>query len=278
VRLNLALSEYKQADFQLAASELEDLRKEHPENGQSLYLLADCYLRLGRNSEVVELLEPGYQAHPEDRAIDYALGTALLREGKLQQGEAVIDRILKEGDTAEANFLMGEAQFAAGDNRAAAATLRRALELDPSMAGCWSLYGHALLNNDDFEGAAVAFRRALEIEPSDFSANLYLGSILRRGGKASDAVPYLEKALRQRPISPEVRFQIAAANAALGKLDDARTEFERIEQEFPDFLEVHVQLAALYARLKLKQESERERAIVLRLNEKARGSEPRPKP
>jgi Flp pilus assembly protein TadD len=201
VRLNLALSQYKQADFQMAASELQDLRKDHPENQQSLYLLADCFLRLGRNSEVVELLEPAYQAHPEDRAIDYALGTALLREGKLQRGEAVIDRILKEGDTPEANFLMGEAQFAAGDNRAAAATLSRALELNPSMAGCWSLYGHALLNIDDFEGAAGAFRRALEIEPSDFSANLYLGSILRRGGKAADAVPYLEKALRQRPTS-----------------------------------------------------------------------------
>jgi tetratricopeptide (TPR) repeat protein len=146
------------------------------------------------------------------------------------------------------------------------------------MAGCWSLYGLALLNNDDFEGAMEAFRRALEIEPSNFSANLYLGSILRRGGKASDAVPYLEKALRQRPTSPEVQFQVAAAHAALGKLDDARKEFERLEQEFPDFLEVHVQLAALYARLDLKQESERQRAIVLKLNEKVRETEPRPKP
>lgn len=278
VRLNLALSQYKQADFQTAASALQNLRKDHPENQQSLYLLADCYLRLGRNSEVVELLEPAYQAHPEDRAIDYALGTALLREGKLQQGEAVIDRILKEGDTAEANFLMGEAQFASGDNRAAAATLRRALELNPSMAGCWSLYGHALLNNDEVEEAAGAFKKALEIDANDFSSNLYLGSILRRDGKAADAIPYLEKALRQRPASPEVRFQIAAAHAALAKLDDARREFERLEQEFPDFLEVHIHLAALYSRLKLKQESERERAIVLKLNEKERGSAPRPKP
>jgi Flp pilus assembly protein TadD len=278
VRLNLALSQYKQADFQAAATGLQDLRKDHPEIQQSLYLLADCYLRLGRNSEVVELLEPAYRAHPEDRAIDYALGTALLREGKFQQGEAVIDRILKEGDTAEANLLMGEAQFAGGNYKEAAVALRKALELNPSMPGCWSLYGHTLLNNDEIEAAEGAFRKALEMDASDFSANLYLGSILRRGGKAAEAVPYLEKSLRQRPTSPEVRFQIAAAHAALGKPDDARREFERLEQEFPEFLEVHVQLAALYARLGLKQESERERAMVLQLNEKARETEPRPKP
>jgi len=207
VRLNLALSEYKQGDFQLAASELQDLRKDYPENRQSLYLLADCYLRLGRNSEVVELLEPGFQAHPEDRAIDYALGTALLREGKLQQGEVVIDRILKDGDTAEANFLMGEVHFAAGNYKEAAAALRRSLKLNPSLPGCWSVYGHALLNSGEIEGAAGAFKKALEMDASDFSANLYLGSVLRRGGKAADAVPYLEKAWRQRPTSPEVRFQ-----------------------------------------------------------------------
>jgi tetratricopeptide (TPR) repeat protein len=278
VRLNLALSEYKHGDFQLAASELQDLRKDHPENRQSLYLLADCYLRLGRNSEVVELLEPGFQAHPEDRAIDYALGTALLREGKLQQGEVVIDRILKDGDTAEANFLMGEVHFAAGNYKEAAAALRRSLKLNPSLPGCWSVYGHALLNSGEIEGAAGAFKKALEMDASDFSANLYLGSVLRRGGKAADAVPYLEKAWRQRPTSPEVRFQIAAAHAALGKFDDARREFEQLEQKYPDFLEVHVQLATLYARLGLKQESERERAIVLELNEKARETELRPKP
>jgi tetratricopeptide (TPR) repeat protein len=277
VRLNLALSRYKQTDFQKAADELQDLRTDHPENQQSLLLLADCYLRLGKNSEVVALLQPAYQANPEDRAVDYALGTALLREGKLEQGEAVIDRILKEGDTDGAHFLMGEAQFAAGDYKAAAITLRKALDLNPSMPECWSLYGRTLLNVDEIEEAESAFRRALELDASDFFANLYLGALWRRDGKTVDAVPYLEKALRQRPAAPEVRFQIATAHAALGKLDEARREFQQIEKEFPDFFEVHVQLAALYTKLGLKRESERERAIVLKLNEKTRETKLDPK-
>lgn len=48
IRLDLALAWYKQADFAKAAVELELLRKRHPENKQALYLLADCYLRLGK--------------------------------------------------------------------------------------------------------------------------------------------------------------------------------------------------------------------------------------
>ena len=58
----------------------------------------------------------------------------------------------------------------------------------------------------------------------------------------------------------------------------ARREFEQLERTWPDFLEVHVQLAALYSRMNLPEESQRERKIVLKLNEQARESKPRPEP
>jgi tetratricopeptide (TPR) repeat protein len=277
-RLNLALAYYKEADFEKAAAELQRLHVAHPENQQSLYLLADCYLRLGRNSDAVALLEPAYQADPEDRAVDYALGTALIRQGEIQRGETVIDRILKDGNSPEANLLVGEAQFAAGDYKTASATLRDALKHNPDLAGGWSLYGRALLNSEDEPGAKVAFQRALQADANDFAANLYLGSVLRRDGDSTAARPYLDRATRLRPGSPEARYQIGALDSAVGHLEKARKELEELEREWPDFLEVHVQLATLYSRLNLKEDSDRERNIVLQLNEKARKSGPRQQP
>lgn len=280
LRLNLALAWYKQAEFAKSAEELASLRHAHPENRQALYLLADCYLRLGRNADVVTLLQPEYQANPEDLAVDYALGTALIRMGKIHEGEVVMDRILKGGDTPEANLLMGEAQFAAGDYNAAAATLRKAVNQNASLPEAWSLYGHALLNTsaENLPGAKVAFQRALQLDPNDFNANLFLGSIFRREGDYAQALPYEEHALRLRPASPEARFQIAALHAALDKLQDSEKEFEQLEHDYPDFLEVHVQLAALYARMNRPKDSQREREIVQKLNDKARDTELRPRP
>jgi tetratricopeptide (TPR) repeat protein len=280
VRLNLALAWYKQAVFAKATEELEILRKSHPKNRQALYLLADCYLRLGKNDEVASLLRPEYEANPRDLAVDYALGTALIRQGKIHEGEVVIDPILKGGDTSEANLLMGEAQFAANDYGAAVATLRKAVNQNPELPEAWSLYGHALLDAgaENLADAKTAFQRALQLDPNDFSANLLLGSIFRREGDYLQAMPYEESALRLRPASPEAHFQVAALHAALGKFEDARKEFEHLEREYPDFLEVHVQLAAIYARMNLPKESQHEREIVLKLNEKARETELRPKP
>jgi hypothetical protein len=59
-------------------------------------------------------------------------------------------------------------------------------------------------------------------------------------------------------------------------LEEARRDLEQVEHESPDFQEVHVQLAALYARLHRVDDSERERALVIKLNEKAREKGPQP--
>lgn len=278
VRLNLALVWYKQAEFAKAALELESLRKQQPENPQSLYLLADCYLRLGRNQDVVTLLEPAYETNPDDRAVDCALGMALIRAGLIQKGEVVIDRILKQGNTAEAKLLMGTAQYGAGDYRGAVVTLRAAVDLQPQLPGAWTVYGRALLDNGDTGDAETALRRALASDPDDFDANLYLGGILRHEGKYAEATPYLRRALRLRPDSPQARFQIGALNFALGRLEEARKELEGVSRDWPDFQEVHVELAALYSRLNRPEDSRRERAIVLQLNEKARKPESSPQP
>jgi tetratricopeptide (TPR) repeat protein len=269
-RLDLALAWYKRGEFEKAARELQNLRQKQPQNQQTLHLLSDCYLRLGKNADVITLLKPIYEANPEDLALDYALGTALIREGQISQGEVVIDRILKRGDSAEANLLMGEAQFESGDYKSAAATLRKAVDPDAGIPEAWSLYGRTQLRNEEPAGAKMAFLRALQLDPNDYQANLHLGSLLRSEGKQDEAAPYVERAWRLRPSSPEARFQVAALAASSGKLGEARKQFEDLERDWPDFLEVHVQLAALYARMNLKQESNRERAAVLKLNEKAR--------
>ena len=143
VLLNLSLAWYKQGEFKQASVELEKLRNAHKDDQQSLYLLADCYLRLGRNADVVSLLDPVHKSNPNDLAVDYALGVALIRLGRLDRGEAVIDPILKSGNTAEANLLMGEAQLAAQDFKAAAASLQRAVQLNANLADAWSLYGRS---------------------------------------------------------------------------------------------------------------------------------------
>ena len=157
VLLNLALAFYKQGDFSQAHSQLDTLHKLHPSNQQAFLLLADCDLRLGRFQDAIALVRPAFDAHPDDPALEYILGTALIQDGQTQKGSAVIDRIMRSGDSAVAGVLVGSAQFAAGEYKLAAATLEKALAANPEIPGAWTLYGRALLNNGEIDKAKAGF-------------------------------------------------------------------------------------------------------------------------
>ena len=274
--LNLALAYYKQGDFPKARNQLEVLHKLRPANRQAFDLLADCDLRLGSFRDAIALVEPAYEAQPNDPAIEYILGTALIQDGQTQKGAAVIDRMMRSGNSAVASVLIGASQYAAGEYKTSAATLQKALALNPELPGAWTIYGRALLSNGENEEAKKAFRRALEADPNDFDACLHLGALLRHDGDTAGAEPYLKHALVLRPESATALFQVCALDTATGHLQDARSGFEKLVKQWPDFVEAHLQLALVYARLHQTQDSERERRIVVELNEKARSKGPQP--
>ena len=73
-----------------------------------------------------------------------------------------------------------------------------------------------------------------------------------------------------------MRLQIGALYVSTGRLSEARKILEKLEKDWPDFVQVHLQLATLYSRLGLKEKSQTEREIVLRLNQKDREAGPKP--
>ena len=82
----------------------------------------------------------------------------------------------------------------------------------------------------------------------------------------------------RRWLTAPVLPVVVSAVGTLGHLDKAQKDLEREARESPGFQEAHLQLAALYYRLNRKQDGERERQIVLRLNQKARQQGPQPEP
>jgi tetratricopeptide (TPR) repeat protein len=265
-RLNLALAYYKTADLKAAVDTLKAVREEAPSNLQVVTLLADCYLRLGQNKDVIDLLTLVQRADPGNQAFNYLLGTALVRDGQAAKGQLIIDRILSNGDSAEARLLMGTTKYVANDFRGALEDLQKAVELNPGLAEANAYYGMALLASGDQASAKQAFERELKADPNNFDANLRMGVILRQDEENEGATKYLQRALQIRPGDPGVLYQIASVELASGQVDQARRDLEALIKTEPKFLEAHVSLATVYFRQKRKLEGERERAIVAKLN------------
>lgn len=190
LRLNLALAYYKSFEIPKAAEILHDLHGQDPANLNVALLLADCELRQGRPKQVVELLSPTEAAQPENRGLTYLLGMALIQTGEIAEGQKRVDKILRDGDSAEGLFLLGYGMYAARDYPGAAKTLERAIALNPAVPSLQSMYGQALLETGDADGAQAAFRKELAANPNDFDANLRLGQILaqRQGPRTRNLI------------------------------------------------------------------------------------------
>jgi tetratricopeptide (TPR) repeat protein len=266
VELNLALAYYKTADFTRALELLKKLRRQEPANMQVVTVLADCELRLGQNKDVIELLTPVQQMYPDNATYIYLLGTALVRDGQTSKGQLIIDKILRNGDSAEARLLMGTTKYMAKDFSGARDEFQKALDLNADLPDVHAYYGMALLATGDPAGAKQAFERELKINPNNFDANLQMGLLLRQDEQNNEAIGYLQHALQIRPGDPGVRYQIAVIEIANGQLDHARGDLESLIKDSPDFLEAHVSLATVYFRQKRRADGERERAIVAKLN------------
>ena len=266
VELNLALAHYKALQLTEAAGELLPLHAADPENLKIALLLGDCYFRLGEYRKAAQLLGPLEAAHPEEQALIYLLGMALIRDRQVDKGEVLVNKILRDGNSAEAHLMLGAARLEVYDASGAVDELAAAVKLDPKLPLAHYLYGNALLTLGHHDEAMQCFREELAIDPNEFGSNLYLGVLLNQGEKYKEAIPYLARALQVRPGEPAARYQIALGQIGMGELEQARGALEALLKDSPNFMDAHVSLARLYYRFHMKQEGDRERAIVDKLN------------
>lgn len=126
-----------------------------------------------------------------------------------------------------------------GDSEGAAAAYRRALAIDPSIAGAWVNLGLIQLSErGEAEAAETMFRRATTLDADLLAAQVNLGLALQEQGKFADALELYERELARRP-SAELRWHrgmahLARGEYALGWADyEARKALPRGSRKFP---------------------------------------------
>jgi tetratricopeptide (TPR) repeat protein len=269
VRMNLALAYYKVGRLPEAVQDLDLIHKLQPLELKPALLLADCLLETNQPRKAVEVLSPLREEYPDDHAVIYALGMALLKDNRTQEAQVLLDRILRDGESAESAFLLGQSELLHNDLVAAAGHLARAVELNPKMPWAHTLYGQALKSAGKPEQATTQFNEELKVNPYDFTANTEIALLLRQDGKLDDSLAHIALALQVRPNDPGALYQRASIHLEQGLTGQARQELEQLIRDHPSFSEAHAALATVYYRLKRTADGDRETAEARRVREEA---------
>jgi tetratricopeptide (TPR) repeat protein len=266
IRLNLGLAYYKTGDVAEAVREFEIVHATQPDDDPNrervALLLAECYLRRGENKRVEELLNPIAASAPDNRTLDYVLGTALLHDGQTDRGTLYIQRLLENGETAEAHMLMAYTRYQAHDKRAAMSEVDKAIALNPNLPAAYALKGRLAFLESDMKGAEASFRKALELDGNEFEALLWMGTLLREEGQLEESGRNLAHALELQPGEIRARFQFARVISDEGDDKRAAGLLEALIKDHPEYTEAHRTLATIYFRLGRPEDGRRERKIA----------------
>jgi predicted Zn-dependent protease len=112
------------------------------------------------------------------------------------------------------------------------------------------------------------------VNVNDFEANLQLGNIRKGAQRFDEASTYLERATTIRPRDLTARKLLASLRLQTNKTEEALGMLESVAKEAPEVVEVHVMLATAYNRLGRKEDANRARAIVDKLNAAAQAKQP----
>lgn len=198
-----------QGKHEEAAEIYSTLAERFPGDLRILSLLANSYQRLGREDEVMQVVEKALEVDSDNIALRFWLA----------------DRYRKNGqdDLADKHYLaiVERSERDSGDYRQAL----RKLGLEE---------GYKLAQQLKYDAALEKFRRVLDVVPDQPEANYYVGVILQKQGKYEAAVKALQKAIRINRGNLKARMKLGLVYSEMGRFDEAVEVYEQIISEGGD--------------------------------------------
>ncbi|MHC4911002.1 MAG: tetratricopeptide repeat protein, partial [Planctomycetota bacterium] len=125
--------------------------------------------------------------------------------------------------------------------------VRRALELDSSIAGAHAGVAIVHLSRGRSREAVAAAETAVELLPNWEPFHAILGLALAQDGRIAPALRAIRRALRLNPRASSATLgSVAYVNLAAGRRQEAEALLERARLSNPDHIIARVILAALY--------------------------------
>lgn len=262
--LNLGLAYIQQEQYAKALPLFSRIVSANPHHQQGRELLATCELYTGRLRPAVERLESLRADEPQNPGLLYLLGVAYFRLNQPEKAAAALSELMTVASPAQANFLIGKANYANARFEAAAENFRKALETDPKFPSAHRELGKVYISLRRNEEAEAELKRALEADPADQEDHYYLGGLLFQEGrlqeaeahlqtarsvnpdywgpyyylgrirlqqkKPTEAVELLDRAVKLNPAESSVYYQLSRALKFSGKETESRKVLEKFKQ------------------------------------------------
>lgn len=207
------------------------------DRSSALDLLVIEHLREdGKRREALELATVAAARFPEDRSLKLTRALILSDLRRFNEGLELLRGLLSgksEAATEDASvyLMLSSTELQAGDFKAAEASIRKAIALNPDDLNLLIQLGSVQDRAEQFKEAEATLREILRREPDNATALNNLGYFLiERGERREEAYQLIERAVSIEPINGSFLDSLGWAHFKLGRVERARVELERAVQ------------------------------------------------
>lgn len=170
--------------------------------------------------------------------------------------QATLKALELDGELAEGHALLARIHFQSDwDWQSTEAEYKRAIELNPNLAGSYVGYAYFLQAMGRHQEALAAAHRAVELDPLSASNICDEGRILYRARQYQDAVARYQRALELDPGYLPALSRVAEAYEQLGNYDEALAYAEKFQKAVSDPGAGLRPLARIYATMGKRREA-----------------------
>jgi arylsulfatase A-like enzyme/Tfp pilus assembly protein PilF len=175
-----------------AAGLYKSIIAKRPDTEDAYRKLALVYWRAGRPQLAIDTLETALRNGVTQSEVRVKLGQYLAETGQAGKAIALLEK--DAGDDPDALIALGNAFVVAGRPADAVRTFNHLLGLDPNNALAHQNLGTAQLQGKDYRASEASLRRAVQLDPSLAGAYTALGVLLANTGRKAEAIDAWKRA------------------------------------------------------------------------------------
>ena len=218
-------------------------RQSDPRALEARIQLSRYHLERGQDAAGLQTAAEAAQIAPRDPAVRNLLTRALLKARDFASAAAVADGTLALGeDTAETNYLAGEAQLGQEHLSLAETRLQRVIELEPGHIGALSLLASIAISGGAADTAEKYIEKIRVQLGGGSRAEILRGDLFSKRGDPTAAAAHYEIAHAERP-GRETALKLSKAYVRIDKPAKAIQILKDFLQDNPDDVKVQLTLA-----------------------------------
>ncbi|VAW36310.1 hypothetical protein MNBD_GAMMA01-1087, partial [hydrothermal vent metagenome] len=232
-KLEQAMEDHKQGNWQQADTAYAEIISEEPENAEVMYLLATSQMSQNNLDDGLVTIEKAIEINPKAPAFHQVKGDILARLGQADAALKALKKALKDNPNLyQPHIVAGHIYYTKGIKKDAEKHFRMAMKIEPNNAEAQTCLAKIFIDDGEVQTGINMLRNIEQQHPEQASVKMMMGQAYIENGAYNFAENYFKKVLAMHPDYGLAGLYLGVAKLHTGDVKNAEKLIYTFNQQY----------------------------------------------